>query len=224
MGFRGFRLIVVLQISLILAIGALLAYLVLSTEYYSVALIVAVALALAIVALVRYVESVTRKLTRFLLAVRHSDYSQAFTADEKGRAFSDLAEAMDDVLERLRDTRSASEEQAIFLRTLVQHVPIAMIALSKSGEISLFNNAARRLLMVSDPYAIQVCDRLGDGFVEAVTSVEPGEHACSLSLAKADPIFRRLIQSLNGFAEDRAIWRELSLPRPAPVKPSNLRQ
>ncbi|MBT6859950.1 MAG: hypothetical protein HOA18_14405 [Rhodospirillaceae bacterium] len=38
----------------------------------------------------------------------------------------------------------------------------------------------------------------------------------SLSLAKADPTFRRLIQSLNGFAEDRAIWRELSTPRPAP--------
>jgi TRAP-type mannitol/chloroaromatic compound transport system substrate-binding protein len=38
----------------------------------------------------------------------------------------------------------------------------------------------------------------------------------SLSLAKADPTYRRLIQSLNAFAEDRAIWRELSTPRPAP--------
>jgi TRAP-type mannitol/chloroaromatic compound transport system substrate-binding protein len=46
----------------------------------------------------------------------------------------------------------------------------------------------------------------------------------SLSLAKADPTFRRLIQSLNGFAEDRAIWRELSTPRQAPLKPSKLRQ
>lgn len=38
----------------------------------------------------------------------------------------------------------------------------------------------------------------------------------SLSLAKADPTFRRLIQSLNGFAEDRAIWRELSTVGSAP--------
>ncbi len=38
----------------------------------------------------------------------------------------------------------------------------------------------------------------------------------SLSLARDDPIFRRLIQSLNGFSEDRAIWRELSTVSPAP--------
>jgi nitrogen fixation/metabolism regulation signal transduction histidine kinase len=183
MGFRGFRLVIVLQIALILAIGALLAYLILNTDYYSAALLVGVALVLAIVALVRYVESVTRKLTRFLLAVRHSDYSQSFTGDEKGETFSDLAAAMDDVLDRLRDTRSSSEEQAIFLRTLVQHVPIAMIGLRTNGQITLFNNAARRLLMVSEPYAIQTCDRLGEGFIDAVTSVEPGEHA-ALSVSR----------------------------------------
>ena len=38
----------------------------------------------------------------------------------------------------------------------------------------------------------------------------------SVSLAKSDPTFRRLIQSLNGFAEDRAIWRDLSAVAPAP--------
>lgn len=38
----------------------------------------------------------------------------------------------------------------------------------------------------------------------------------SLSLEKADPTYSRLIQSLNGFAEDRAIWRELSTVPPAP--------
>ncbi len=177
MGFSSFRLLVVLQIALILGIGALLAFLVLTTEYYSVAVVVAAALVIAIVALVRYVESVTRKLTRFLLAVRYSDYSQAFSADEKGQTFADLSAAMDDVLERLRDTRSESEEQAIFLRTLVQHVPIALLGLRQNGEITLINNAARRLVMVSDPHTIDACDRLGDGFVEAVTSIEPGEHA-----------------------------------------------
>ena len=31
----------------------------------------------------------------------------------------------------------------------------------------------------------------------------------SFSLAKADPTYRRLIQSLSAFAEDRAIWRDL---------------
>jgi hypothetical protein len=121
MAFSSFRTLVMLQIALILAIGTLLAYLVFRTQYYSSMILLVVALVIAIVALIRYVESVTQKITRFLLAMRHSDYSQAFTADEKGRTFTDLAEAMDDVIARLRTARSESEEQAIFLRTLVRH-------------------------------------------------------------------------------------------------------
>jgi nitrogen fixation/metabolism regulation signal transduction histidine kinase len=179
MAFSSFRVQVVLQITLILAIGTLLAHLVFTTENYNSMMLVAVALVIAIVALIRHVESVTRKVTRFLLAMRHSDYSQAFTAVEKGRVFTDLAAAMDDVIARLRAARSESEEQAIFLRTLVQHVPVALVGLRHDGEITLFNNAARRLLAVSNPRAIHTCDRLGDSFIEAVMQIQPGEQSIS---------------------------------------------
>jgi TRAP-type mannitol/chloroaromatic compound transport system substrate-binding protein len=41
----------------------------------------------------------------------------------------------------------------------------------------------------------------------------------SVSLAKGDPTFGALIRSLNRFAEDRAIWRELSSVKSAPPPP-----
>jgi TRAP-type mannitol/chloroaromatic compound transport system substrate-binding protein len=48
-----------------------------------------------------------------------------------------------------------------------------------------------------------------------VSKVRGAWDRISLSLAKGDPTFRRLIQSLNEFAEERAIWRELSSVKPA---------
>jgi len=175
MVFSSFRLFVFLQIALILAVGSLLVWLLMSTDLVMSTALVGVVLVLQVAALVRYVEATNRRLARFLLALRHSDYSQSFTGGDKGASFEDLAETMDGVLEQFRDTRSDREEQAIFLRTLVQHVPVALVAIRPAGEVTQFNNAARRLLGVSQPHKIQTCRLLGDDFIDAVLAIEPGQ-------------------------------------------------
>ncbi len=174
MGFSNFRLLVVLQVAGIVALAALLAWLLTATQLRMSTAIVGLLLALAVAALIRYVESTNRRLSRFLLAVRHADVSQTFSGRGRGSSFDELAETMDGALERLRETRSDREEQALFLRTLVQHVPVALVSIRPGGEVALFNNAARRLLGVSELRRIQDCRLLGDEFVEAVLAIEAG--------------------------------------------------
>jgi nitrogen fixation/metabolism regulation signal transduction histidine kinase len=172
---RSFRFWVVLQIAVILALGALLVRLLTTTELVVSAAIVGVVLVLAVAGLLRYVESTNRKLAQFLLAVQHSDYSQTFSSAGQGRSFDDLAATMDGVLERLRATRGEREEQAIFLRTLVQHVPVALVAIEEDGQVTLFNNAARRLFGVSQPHKIQHCRLLGEELGAAVLAIAAGQ-------------------------------------------------
>jgi two-component system, NtrC family, nitrogen regulation sensor histidine kinase NtrY len=149
MVFRSFGTGVVAQVGLILLSCLTVASLITATHYYATTVLVLIVLAAQVALLLHYVQRTSRDLSRFLLAIEHSDFSQSFSVDQNVGRFAKLSEAFERVLQRFREARSATEEQANYLSALVQHVPIAVIAVDESGRIDLFNQAARKLFGVS---------------------------------------------------------------------------
>ena len=115
--------------ALFLTIGAV-AWMMANTQWYvTIALFAAAALA-QIVTLVRFSTQSSREVARFLDALSVDDLSQSFirlTADEAHR---ELGTAMERVLARLRASRSERDEQAQYLQTLVNHVPVALVSMA----------------------------------------------------------------------------------------------
>jgi nitrogen fixation/metabolism regulation signal transduction histidine kinase len=146
MAFRRFELRVTLQVASILALCAGIAYLTAVLGYYASAAIMMVLLAAQVAGLLRYIEETNRELSRFLAAIRHQDLSQKFSAERRSGLLGELSAAFEDILQRLRDSRTMKEEQAHYLNTLVQHVPVAVLVVDDTGRIDLINSAARRLL------------------------------------------------------------------------------
>jgi nitrogen fixation/metabolism regulation signal transduction histidine kinase len=114
-------------------------------------------------------------LGRFLLTIQHSDFSQSFSAGGSGVPFAELGDAFEGVLQRFRETRSAKEEQASYLNTLVQHVPIAVLAVDAAGRVDLFNHAARRLFGVNELRNLHDFTGFGADFPSNVASLEAGQ-------------------------------------------------
>lgn len=175
MDYRRFRLSVFVQVGLILLVCLVAAYLVTATNYYATIVLVLILLSLQVATLLHYVQRTNRELSRFLLAIKHSDFSQSFSPGGMVGPFGRLADAFEAVLERFRETRSAKEEQASYLDSLVQHVPIAVLAFDGSGRIDLFNHAARRLLGVSDLRNLHDFADFGPDFAQRVSALRPGE-------------------------------------------------
>jgi two-component system, NtrC family, nitrogen regulation sensor histidine kinase NtrY len=175
MAFRRFELSVTIQVMLILALCAIIAYLAAVLGYWASAAIMMVILALQVTSLLRYVAKTNRELSRFLTAVRHQDLSQSFAAPEPSESFIELSSAFEDILRRLRETRTAKEEQASYLNTLVEHVPVAVLAIDDSGRIDLTNGAARRLLGSNAPRHIDEYARLGSDFPDRLRRLQTGE-------------------------------------------------
>lgn len=175
MGYRRFGLSVSIQVALILVSCGVIAYLAAVMGYLATALLVLAILALQVAGLIHYVTRTNRELARFMLAIRHQDLSQSFTAPNASGAFNELAAAFEEILQRLRDTRSAKEEQANYLHTLVQHVPVAVIAIDETGRVDLFNNAARRLFGVSGLKNLHEFEGFGHGFVEKLRALQTGQ-------------------------------------------------
>jgi nitrogen fixation/metabolism regulation signal transduction histidine kinase len=174
MVYRRFRLSVVVQVVLIQLACIVAAYLIVATSYYATIALVTIVLGVQVATLLHYVQRTNRDLSRFLLTIEHSDFSQTFAAEPPTGAFGRLADAFERVLDRFRETRSAKEEQSAYLNTLVQHVPIAVIAVDGSGQIDILNNAARKLFSVAELRNLHDLKSFGREFAGDILRLEAG--------------------------------------------------
>lgn len=174
MGYNRFALVVAAQVAAILLVCLGIAYLSVTTAYYATLLLLVVTLAAQVAALVHYVQRTNRELARFMLAIRHADFSQSFVMDRSSRSFAELAAAFEEILERFRAARTEKEQQAAYLDAFVQHVPVAVLALDEAGRVDRFNHAARRLFGAGVPQSLRDFQGFGPEFPQRILALEPG--------------------------------------------------
>jgi nitrogen fixation/metabolism regulation signal transduction histidine kinase len=145
MAFSRFHVGIVLRTgTLILTIGAT-SWMITHTSWY-VAIALAFAAALAeMTSLVQFCALSSREIARFLDALAANDLSQSFTHLRSDVGFRELGAAMEQVLGKIRTSRTESDAQRRYLQTLIDHVPVALVSIEKSGALCLLNKSARRL-------------------------------------------------------------------------------
>jgi two-component system, NtrC family, nitrogen regulation sensor histidine kinase NtrY len=152
------------------------AWMIANTQWYvTISLFIAAALGEA-VALVRFSSQSSREVARFLDALSVDDLSQSFSGLTADGAHRELGTAMERVLARLRASRSERDEQAQYLQTLVNHVPVALISIDERSAVKMLNMAARRLFESSLTQATQLA-RYGESFAVSLESLSAGNTA-----------------------------------------------
>ena len=148
MVYKRFRVVVIARVFLLIATIYLLLHLIfnLETRLYATMLIVLLVIIYQSYALIHYVEKTNRDLQRFLMTIKHEDFSQTFIGVGLGSSFEDLKEAFNDVIEKFYKARAEKEEHFRYLQTVVQHIPIGLITFRSDGKVTLFNTAAKKIL------------------------------------------------------------------------------
>ena len=168
------RALVLVALSLV---GAYLAGLVGQAPTSAAVLLVGVALGIAyvIASLVRYGERTAREVTRFLESVRYSDFAVAYSGGGRGPIFDELAAAFTDVTDAFRRVRAESEARQRYLRSVVQHVGVALVSFRDGGEVDFVNQATRRLLGVGRLRHVRDLEAVSPALAEALRTSAPGE-------------------------------------------------
>ncbi len=161
--------------ALFLTVGAV-AWMIANTQWYVTIFLFIAATLYEAIALVRFSSQSSREVARFLDALSVDDLSQSFSGLTADGAHRELGTAMERVLARLRASRSERDEQAQYLQTLVNHVPVALISIDERGAVRLLNMAARRLFESSLTKAEQLA-RYGESFAVSFESLSPGNTA-----------------------------------------------
>src|SRR5215469_16741996 len=193
--------------ALFVTIG-LVAWMIANTQWYvTITLFIAVAL-IETFALVQFSTQSSREIARFLDALAVDDLSQSFAGLAADGAHRELGTAMERVLARLRSSRSERDEQAQYLQTLVNHVPVALISIDERGAVKLLNMAARRLFESALTRTDQLA-RYGESFAVSLESLSPGNTA----ILRMERASRTLLlkAAATEIAARGARWRLVSL-------------
>ena len=174
MAFSRFQMGMLLRIGLILSTALLLAYVATQTAWYVSMGLLALAVMGETLVLIQFATRWSREVTRFLDAMAFDDASASFAGLSRDGAFGELGLAMDRVMEKLRRGRAEREEQALYLKALINHVPVALIAMERGGRVTLLNFAARRLFEGACA-ATPEFSRYGAAFAAGIENLKTGE-------------------------------------------------
>jgi signal transduction histidine kinase len=147
MTFKAFRVAVAYRVVL-LALTAAAGAWVLSRDRYATALILALLIVYQAWALVRYAQFTNRCLELFLRSIEGADFSHRLSPGPSGKTFEDLGETFERVMDRFREISTRRQENLHYLRSIVQHVPIGVLAFDGNGRVDSLNSTAKSLLDV----------------------------------------------------------------------------
>lgn len=170
--FRSrFRALTLVQVILLVASISLLAWSLLATEFLAIPVAMATIVLLQVIGLLRYVESHVNTLEDFFAAISYEDFTRRYVEDDVD---VELKEAFNRILGKFQDARAEREIQAVYLETVVKHVPVPFIAAKQDGTLSLVNNPARRLTGLPALHHFHQLAELDSQLPELMQSIEPG--------------------------------------------------
>ncbi len=151
MGSNKFIFGIVLRLAAILVV-----LFILSTCYFILErnqLIFTFAVVLSILAflisnLIIYVTRTNRELAKFLMSIKHSDFSLYYSNSKRKSYIGDLHQAFNEIIDSFKKIKIEKELQLQFLSLIVEQISVGLIALNGKEEIILMNSAAENILGV----------------------------------------------------------------------------
>jgi two-component system, NtrC family, nitrogen regulation sensor histidine kinase NtrY len=142
---RRFNILVIIRVTLLVANVIVIASIFGDKRLFFNQIILGTILIIQIAELLRFVNHTNRELSRFFLAIKHSDFSITFKQRELGKSFSELQESMIEIIDAYQKVKIEKEAQFHFLQMLVNHLRIGLIAVEKES-VNLINPTAEDLL------------------------------------------------------------------------------
>lgn len=173
---KRFRMFIAIRLILLSVSIALFFYLFEKTEYLIASIIIGIIIIYQVYRLFYQFDRTNRELTRFLEAIRYSDFSQSFTSIPKSGSFKELEQSFSEIIEEFKKTRAEKEEQTRYLQTIVQHVGVGLLSFNQEGKVELINNAAKRLLNVTVLRDIQSLSDASPELLDTIQKLRSGDH------------------------------------------------
>ncbi len=118
-----------------------------------------------------FLERSENEISIFLNRIQDESLAESMSSKALGEP---IYPEFEEVIENIRELRSDKEAQHQYLKTIVQHVTIGIITFEPSGEVQIFNSAAKSLLGVNQLGNINDLKRVSLPLVKTITELRTG--------------------------------------------------
>ena len=172
---KNFQFGLIIRILVLTASIFLLSYLYFNTTLFTTEIIILVLIVLQIYLLIKYVNVTNYELSKFFNSVKFSDFNRIIMPEKFGPSFKELNKSLSNVITQFQTTRSETEEHFQYLQTVVKQVGTGLISFNENGDITLFNESAKKILNTHELKNIHSFSDISKDLVVSLNSIKTGE-------------------------------------------------
>ena len=145
--FKNFRLKIVFRVIIIGVVISLFIFALNQEKWYVTSGVSLAIIIILVIELIYFVESTNREIGKFMLAIKHKDFSSRYSeSGSKNTSFSELKKALGQITDEFQNVRIEKELHYQYLLTVFAHAKSAIICYSEDGKIELINEATKKFL------------------------------------------------------------------------------
>lgn len=174
MSYRSYHFNILWRVILLAAIMMAFFYALNQDEWYVTASISGLLIPVTVLSLFRYTHRFRNELSTFISAVKSKEYSH-YIKDDTPLSISELDYAFHAISKEFQNIGIEKEQHYHYLQTIVENINTGIISYKESGEIHLFNKAAKNLLDCILPTNIQMLKSYQPKIYNALVEMKPGD-------------------------------------------------
>ncbi|MBU8891584.1 MAG: HAMP domain-containing histidine kinase [Bacteroidales bacterium] len=176
MGFKNFRLGLVIRTIMLGTAIFFAVYSAYQNEWYVTTIVSSAISVIFLIEIIRYSEKYKRSLTDFLLSIKSRDFvSSAVTISDKTTR-DILHDAYNTILDEFKNIRIDKEVQYHYLKTMIEHIKIALFSYDETGNIQFINKTASILLNVNQNQNIKKIEFSNANLYKLIQNLKSGEN------------------------------------------------
>ncbi len=165
-------------------------------EYYLSLIGIGILIIYQVYNLVHYVNKTNRKLAHFFNSVRNEDSALVYPSGYEGKIFDSLSNSLNELNNTLGEMRRQNARQSLFLNNLVEHVGVGLISYTRDGNVEIFNNAAKKLLEISQLNNINEISSRYPDLLKCILELQPYSNHVIKVVTKQSVVFLSLKLSI----------------------------
>lgn len=193
MFLKKFTTAVLLRLSILFALLVALSFTLGKGDFIFTQLALLVILGLGMVEFFRYITRTNRDLAKFILALKHRDFSVNFGHRQQGSGFDELHSSFRELLAHYRENRLEKEEHFQLMQNLVDRMPVGLMVCNATGDVVILNRFAADLIAVSTLATLGRLEKFAPGIPERLRSL-PLEIPHSITMHTAGQLRELTVQ------------------------------
>jgi two-component system, NtrC family, nitrogen regulation sensor histidine kinase NtrY len=125
--------------------------------------------------LVNQVNKTNADLEKFFSSVQDHDSSIRFPEKAKNSSFGKLHDRMNQLNTIIQNVKIENERTGQFLQSVVDHVDTGLLSFDSSGNIEIYNSAAKKYLRVQQPQHLSSLETMNDEIFIILNTIRPGQ-------------------------------------------------